>query len=64
MKVNKITFAFACFLCMIFLLFAGCAGSQGGEDASGDASMKDAPCQECGTRGDIELKISNEKTYR
>ena len=64
MKVNKITFAFACFLCMIFLLFAGCAGSQGGDDASGDASMKDAPWQECGTRGDIELKISNEKTYR
>ena len=64
MKVNKITFAFACFLCMSFLLFAGCAGSQGGDDASGDASMKDAPCQECGTRGDIELKISNEKTYR
>ena len=63
MKVNKITFAFACFLCMIFLLFAGCAGSQGG-DASGDSGMKDAPCQECGTRGDIELKISNEKTYR
>ena len=46
------------------LAFSGCAGSQGGEDASGDASMKDAPCQECGTRGDIELKISNEKTYR
>lgn len=64
MKVNKITFAFACFLCMSFLLLAGCAGSQGGDDASGDASMKDAPCQECGTRGDIELKISNEKTYR
>lgn len=64
MKVNKITFALACFFCMIFLLLAGCAGSQGGEDASGDASMKDAPCQECGTRGDIELKISNEKTYR
>lgn len=64
MKVNKITFAFACFLCMSFLLLAGCAGSQGGEDVSGDASMKDAPCQECGTRGDIELKISNEKTYR
>lgn len=48
---------------MSFLLLAGCAGSQGG-DASGDSGMKDAPCQECGTRGDIELKISNEKTYR
>ena len=46
------------------LAFAGCAGSQGGDDASGDASMKDAPCQECGTRGDIELKITNEKFYR
>ncbi len=45
-------------------LLAGCAGSQGGDDASGDASMKDAPCQECGTRGDIELKISGEKFYR
>ena len=45
-------------------LLAGCAGSQGGDDASGDASMKDAPCQECGTRGDIELKISDEKFYR
>lgn len=45
-------------------LLAGCAGSQGGDDASGDASMKDAPCQECGTRGDIELKISDEKIYR
>lgn len=45
-------------------LLAGCAGSQGGDDALGDASMKDAPCQECGTRGDIELKISDEKFYR
>lgn len=45
-------------------LLVGCAGSQGGDDASGDASMKDAPCQECGTRGDIELKISDEKSYR
>lgn len=45
-------------------LLVGCAGSQGGDDASGDANMKDAPCQECGTRGDIELKISDEKSYR
>ena len=60
MKRLKIAFL----VCFSMLAFAGCAGSQGGDDASGDASMKDAPCQECGTRGDIELKISNEKTYR
>ncbi len=59
---TKCLFSFV--LMLGLLAFSGCAGSQGGEDASGDASMKDAPCQECGTRGDIELKISNEKTYR
>ena len=47
------------------LSLAGCAGSQGGsDDVSGDSSMKDAPCTECGARGDIELKITNEKFYR
>ncbi len=59
---TKCLFSFV--LMLGLLAFSGCAGSQGGEDVSGDASMKDAPCQECGTRGDIELKISNEKTYR
>ena len=60
MKVSKFLMA----LSLGAALLAGCAGSQGGDDASGDASMKDAPCQECGTRGDIELKISDEKFYR
>jgi hypothetical protein len=60
MRILKIAFLVG----FSMLALAGCAGSQGGDDASGDASMKDAPCQECGTRGDIELKISNEKTYR
>lgn len=59
---TKCLFSFV--LMLGLLAFSGCAGSQGGDDTSGDASMKDAPCQECGTRGDIELKISNEKTYR
>ena len=26
--------------------------------------MKDAPCEECGARGEIELKITDEKSYR
>ena len=52
------------FLALLAVLaLAGCAGSQGGYDESGDSGMKDAPCQECGTRGDIKLKISDEKSY-
>lgn len=43
--------------------FAGCAGLR--DDARGsDSSMQDAPCEECGTRGEIELKITDEKSYR
>ena len=59
MKMNFAqVFALAC-----ILLLAGCAGMR--DDASGgDSSMKDSPCEECGKRGDIELKISDEKFYR
>lgn len=58
-------------LCVV-LLFAfivslsACAGLR--DDAPGgsaeDSGMVDAPCDDCGKRGDIELKISNEKFYR
>jgi len=53
--------------CVFFLV--SCAGlrddapGEGGGSA-GDSSMKDAPCEECGKRGDIELKIVEEKSYR
>lgn len=42
---------------------ASCAGSR---DAApeGDNGMADAPCTECGTQGEIELKITDEKFYR
>ena len=35
-----------------------------GADAGGDSGMMDTPCEDCGKRGDIELKISDEKFYR
>ena len=46
---------------------AGCAGLR--DDARGggsgdDSGMRDTPCEECGARGEIELKITNEKSYR
>ena len=49
------------FLIVAFL--ASCAGSR---DAApeGDNGMADAPCTECGTQGEIELKITDEKFYR
>lgn len=43
--------------------FASCAGSRDASSESG-GDMKDAPCTECGTQGEIELKITNEKFYR
>ena len=44
-------------------LFIACAGSR---DAApeGDNGMADTPCTECGTQGEIELKITDEKFYR
>lgn len=55
---------------LLALLLSACAGlrddARGGGssvDESGDSGMMDAPCEECGKRGDIELKITNEKFY-
>lgn len=49
------------------LLLAGCAGMRGearSDSSAGDSGMMDTPCEDCGKRGDIELKISNEVYYR
>lgn len=51
------------------LIFTSCAGvndMRGGSagNAGGDSSMMDTPCEECGKRGDIELKITDEIYYR
>ena len=45
---------------------AGCAGLRDDARGSsgGDSGMRDTPCEECGARGDIELKITGEKFYR
>ena len=44
-------------------LLMSCAGSRDSAPA-GDDGMADAPCTECGTQGEIELKITDEKFYR
>lgn len=52
-------------LVVVMLLLASCAGMR--DDApggGGDSGMMDTPCEECGNRGEIELKITDEKFYR
>lgn len=55
------------FVLFVICSLVGCAGlrddTRGGSGGE-DSGMRDAPCEECGTRGDIELKISDEKSYR
>ena len=48
------------------MVLVACAGGRDGYEggSAGDSGMKDAPCEVCGTRGDIELKITGEKVYR
>ena len=49
----------------LFLQACAGSGSGSGENSStGDSGMGDAPCTECGERGEIKLKISKEKFYR
>lgn len=61
-------FAGAVVLAGLFCIYlAGCAGLRDdarGGDSAGDSGMRDAPCEECGARGEIELKITDEKFYR
>ena len=45
-------------------LLAGCAGMRDDARGGGDSGMRDAPCEECGARGEIVLKITDEKYYR
>ena len=55
------------FLVTFALFLLACAGSEnGGGDggSAGDSGMGDAPCTECGARGEIKLKITGEKFYR
>lgn len=52
------------FMLTSMLAFAACAGSRDDVGESGGSDMSDAPCNECGTQGEIKLKISQEKFYR
>ena len=55
----------AFFALSMLSLLVGCAGSVGPGPGAGDNSgMMDGPCNECGTQGDIKLKISKEVAYR
>ncbi len=51
---------------LVAALLVSCAGLRDDVrgDGDGDSGMRDAPCEECGNRGDIELKITEEKAYR
>jgi len=46
------------------VLVAACAGSHDKSSEGANSGMMDAPCTECGARGDIELRITDEKFYR
>lgn len=61
MKFNKVLFVFGA------VLFTSCAGLHDdvrGGGSGGGSGMMDTPCEECGKRGDIELKITDEVFYR
>lgn len=67
MKNREFYKVFKLFCLLAVAMLVGCAGGRDGDDlgeAAGDSGMKDAPCEVCGKRGDIELKISGEKSYR
>lgn len=48
----------------LVLLMVGCAGSRDEASLGENSGMMDTPCEECGKRGDIELRITGEKFYR
>ena len=48
---------------LLVSMLAACAGSRDSASEGGN-DMADAPCTECGTQGEIELKITDEKFYR
>lgn len=57
MKIRALKMMFA--VGWVFILFSGCAGSP-----KNDLVEEEPPCKDCGTRGELELEISNEKFYR
>ena len=50
------------FLSVVFL--TSCVGSRDAAPNGSEDGIADTPCTECGTQGEIELKISDEKFYR
>lgn len=54
------------FVALLSLLLSSCAGMRDMKDGSDsvDSGMMDSPCEDCGNRGDIELKVVDEKFYR
>ena len=48
----------------LLLSLASCAASRGEASKSGSEVTWDSDCVECGEQGEVELEISNEKSYR
>ncbi len=48
----------------LLLSLASCATSRGEASNSGSEVTGDSDCAECGEQGEVELEISNEKSYR
>ena len=64
MNIKNFSFvALSLFAILSVAFFASCAGSRDASSENG-GDMKDAPCTECGTQGEIVLKITDEKFYR
>jgi len=49
---------------LLALAFTSCATSRGEASKSGSEVTGDSDCAECGEQGEVELEISNEKSYR
>ena len=63
MNIKYFSFFASSLLAILSVAFlASCAGSR--DSVAGGGDMADAPCTECGTQGEIELKITDEKFYR
>lgn len=61
MTLFKLTFS--CFLSLASCILIACAGI-GNNGGGSENAMGDAPCSDCGDRGEIELEITDEVVYR
>lgn len=66
-KTTSLNFLQVAFFLCLAAIISSCAGMRDMKDgaiAGGSDDMADRPCDECGNRGDVELKITDEVYYR